>query len=361
MHCHLRKIKIIHPEEWIIILSGHCNLTDGLWHVSFNQKGIHKINYIISRDKNKTELAQYFHGCAFSLVISIFQECIRKVNFISWPGIDDLNFKKLIKTTKATLKGHLDQERKNLQSTKSPSIGTATIKHDIQKDAFPEQLNAKSQSCFYIILDMAKEATTYTDLTGHFPYQSSRGNTYIFVAYNYDGNAILVEPMPNREADTIILCWKKCHDHLINNGVATTHYILDNECSKAFKNALKNEQVTFELVPSNQHCRNAVERAIRTFKNHLLSGLATCNPDYPLQEWDQIIPQAELTLNLLRKSRLNPKLSTWAYLFGNFDFNKSPLLPLGTKIILHTKPGKRASWDFHGEQGYYIGPAIKHY
>ena len=86
---------------------------------------------------------------------------------------------------------------------------------------------------------MVKETTTYKDLTGQFPYQSSRGNNYVFVAYNYDGNAILIEPMPNREADTIILCWEKCYDRLINNGVVTTYYILDNECSTAFEHALK--------------------------------------------------------------------------------------------------------------------------
>ena len=55
---------------------------------------------------------------------------------------------------------------------------------------------------------MAKEATIYTDLTGQFPYQLSRENSYVFFAYNYDGNAILVETMPNREADTIIFAWK---------------------------------------------------------------------------------------------------------------------------------------------------------
>ena len=71
--------------------------------------------------------------------------------------------------------------------------------------------------------------------------------------------------------------------------------------------------------------------------------------------------QAELTLDLLRKSRLNPKLSAWAYLFGNHDFNRHPLLPPGTKIVLHAKPGKRTSWAFHGEQRWYIGPAIDHY
>ena len=101
-----------------IILSGKRNWSDGLWDVPFTTTGSQKINYIISRDRNKTELAQYLHGCAFSPVISTFQQCINNGNFITWPGIDDLNFKKLIDHTEATIKGHLDQERKNIQSTK---------------------------------------------------------------------------------------------------------------------------------------------------------------------------------------------------------------------------------------------------
>ena len=108
----------------------------------------------------------------------------------------------------------------------------------------PGTIKRKITELVYTILNMENEATSYTDLIGQFPYQLSRDNTYVFVAYNYDGNVILVEPMPNREADTIVLCSKKCHEHLIKHGVVTTHYILDNECSTAFNHALKNEQVT---------------------------------------------------------------------------------------------------------------------
>ena len=99
----------------------------------------------------------------------------------------------------------------------------------------------------------------------------------------------------------------------------------------------------YELVPPHQHRRNAAERAIRTFKNHFLAGLATCDPDFPLREWDRLVVQAELTLNLLQNSRVNPLLSSWAYLFGNFNFNKSPLVPPGTKIVMHSKPSNKKS------------------
>ena len=98
-----------------------------------------------------------------------------------------------------------------------------------------------------------------------------------------------------------------------------------------------------ELVPLNQHRRSAAERKFRTFKSYLLSGVATCHSDFTLREWDRLLHQVDLTLNLLRNSRLNPKLSVWKYVFRNHDSNKCSLRPPGIKIIIHTKPGKRAS------------------
>ena len=58
---------------------------------------------------------------------------------------------------------------------------------------------------------------------------------------------------------------------------------------------------------------------------------------------------------------MNPKLLAWAYLFGPHDFNRVPLAPPGTKVVVHTKPGNRKSWEYHGKEGWYIGPAFQHY
>ena len=138
-------------------------------------------------------------------------------------------------------------------------------------------------------------------------------------------------------------------------------YILDNEISNEFKNALLKYNLAYQRVPPHIHRRNAAERAIRTFKNHFLAGLATCDPKFPVKEWDRLLEQATLTLNLLRTSRVNPRLSSWAYLFGHFDFNTTPLALPGTKVIIHEKPQQRASWAFHGVDGWYIGPSPEHY
>ena len=98
-----------------------------LWDVPFqNQlpttqltiKCTNSINYIVQKDQSTSDLAKYLHGCAISPVVSTFSKSITKDNFITWPGIDNINFNGSIGTTIATEKGHLDKGRKKLQSTK---------------------------------------------------------------------------------------------------------------------------------------------------------------------------------------------------------------------------------------------------
>jgi hypothetical protein len=77
--------------------------------------------------------------------------------------------------------------------------------------------------------------------------------------------------------------------------------------------------------------------------------------------WDRLLPQAEITLNLLRTSRLHPQLSAAAHYHGLVDYNKTDFSPPGCKIIAHEKPGKRRTWAPHGQHGYSLGPAMHHY
>jgi len=92
-----------------------------------------------------------------------------------------------------------------------------------------------------------------------------------------------------------------------------------------------------------------------------VAGLSSTDKCFPLHLWDCLIPQVLLTLNLLRPSRLNPRLSAEAQLNGAFDFNRTPLAPPGTKVIVHDKPAQRGSWAPHGLEGWYLGPARDHY
>ena len=74
-------------------------------------------------------------------------------------------------------------------------------------------------------------------------------------------------------------------------------------------------QTTFQLVPPHTYRANAAERAIQTFKAHFTAGLASVDPDCPVSEWDRLLTQAFITLNLFRTARSNSALSAYTYKF----------------------------------------------
>ena len=82
---------------------------------------------------------------------------------------------------------------------------------------------------------------------------------------------------------------------------------------------------------------------------------------FPLHLWCHLLDQAELTLNMLHTSRINPNLSAHKQLHGMHDFNATPLAPPGTKCIAHEKSSQRGTWAPHGQHGWYVGAAPKHY
>ena len=98
----------------------------------------------------------------------------------------------------------------------------------------------------------------------------------------------------------------------------------------------------------------------RILKIHFKGGLVSLDPNIPIREWNRLLPQAETTLNLLRRSRLNPKLSAHAFLFGQFDYNKTPIIPPGTKILVHKKTENRGSWAPTGDNSCTIGQLPEH-
>jgi hypothetical protein len=64
---------------------------------------------------------------------------------------------------------------------------------------------------------------------------------------------------------------------------------------------------------------------------------------YPLQLWDEFLPQVELTSNMLHFSWQNPKKSANQEVYNSFDFNKTSLAPLGTKALVYNNPGSQTS------------------
>jgi hypothetical protein len=177
------------------------------------------------------------------------------------------------------------------------------------------------------------------------------------VLHKYNSNAILSTPLKSQVAGELTKAWTKPCGKLQVNGYAPETHILDNECSAELKKAFKKHNVEFQLIPPHARHANAAERAIQTWKNHFCSSLATCDPKFLLTKWDLLMPQADITLNLLCSSWRQPKLSAHACLFGNFDFNKTPLAPPGTRVIVQFTPNQRANMAPHGVNGWHVGPS----
>ena len=120
--------------------------------------------------------------------------------------------------------------------------------------------------------------------------------------------------------------------------------------------------IQLQLVPPHIHRANKAERSIRDAKNHLIATLCGVHPDFPIKLWDELLPQAEITLNHLRLYTANPKFSAYEGIYKRkYDFKAHPLAIAGTKIVIHDKPSNRGSWAPHGVDGFYLGPALQHY
>ena len=288
---------------------------NGLWTVLPSFQAIqHEMNSLVTKDGAKLhqriqDHLQFLHAACFSPVQSTWLQAINNNNFITWPAVTAQNIAKFFKKSSATVKGHLDQVRQNIQSTKRRAENnkntTATENNNItpsedtqktlvknNKNTLVEETNQnitsdrkKNHEVYTTVIDTTDQ--THSDLTGSFPHISSKGNKYLLVMYHYDTNGILVEPLKSRTGPEIF----------------RAHKVL----------------------------------------------------------FARLLEQAEITLNLLRTSRTHPQMSSYAHLFGPFDYNKTPLAPPGTKVIIHEKSRQRGTWSPHGLDGWYVGPAMNHY
>ena len=354
-------IEISHDDQ--VIITGTRSSDTTLWHMDVpsevDQQSTfpHHANAAIGND-TAANMVAFMHAAFFSPAISTLEKALQKGFINNIPGFTQATLKKYPPKSVAMVKGHLDQTRQNVRSTKTT---TETPVED--DDFYPLQLtvpnNEETNYCYATIF--SQSGKMYSDQTGNFFQASSKGNLLIMILYDYDSNAILAEPIKNRQAESILAAYEKMHKLLVSKGMKPKTQILDNECSQKLKDYMVKNNIKYQLATPGQHRANAAERAIRTFKNHFVAGLCSTDDHFPLHLWDRLIEQAVITLNLLRGSRINPKQSAWSQFHGPYDHNAWPLAPPGIHVLVHEKPDNRKSWAPHANDGWYIGPAINHY
>jgi hypothetical protein len=293
-------------------------------------------------------LMKQLHAACFIPVKSTWIASIRNGHFTSWPGLTELAVEMHLSKSSTTVKGHLDHQRMNTRSTK--------IKEEENCGNTYTYLD-KGINTNFIFAATINAGQIYTDQTGRFPVISSKGKKYIMVLYEYDGNAILAEHIKNRTTEELLRAFQVMEKKLTARGIQPKLMRLDNEVSQLLNTYLHEQNINFQLVPPYSHRWNAAERAIRSFKDHLIAGICSTDKSFPMHLWDRLLPQAVIKINMLRTSRINPKLSASIHIDGQYDYNRAPP---GTRIIAHEMPHRRRTWTPHGQDGWYIEQALEH-
>jgi hypothetical protein len=316
----------------------------------------------VSTTSLAAEYAPYVHQLLCSPPAATLILALDKSNELKTiPGLTPQHIRTHLPCSTATGKGHMRRHCANTASTCNNHANVLLAQAEVDK-MFPTHKACAVHDMFcFAALANANTGTMYTDLTGAFPVRSFKNMQFIFVAYVYDLNAIIIRLMPTRTDAAFIAAFTDVFDILRARNYQPALNVMDNECLKAVEWHIRSNKLDIQLVPPHNHRVNAAEQAIGTFKEHFVAALTTVDVNCPLQLWDEFLPQVKLTLNLLRFSRRNLLVSANHELYGPFNFTKTPLTPLGTKALVYNNPAIRASWAPHATDRYYVGPAVNHY
>ena len=243
--------------------------------------------------------------------------------------------------------GHLNRTRKNLRSTQ-PII---SLSNPLSPPTTSEPIHIQIYK---------PTLTNYTDATG----TVLGSDLHFLILYHFDTNYLSAIPLVSYSAAIYLRAYNSALEMYAkarpDKSFIPTYEKADNAITASFVSHLKKQNIVCQLAPPHNHRSNAAERAIQTFKNHFIAGLATCDPDFPISQIKELIPQCLLTLNLLRKSRLSD-LPAQIEMHGPFDSNAQSLHPPGCRVVTLDAPSDRKSFAPHGAIAFYLGPASNHY
>jgi hypothetical protein len=282
-------------------------------------------------------LCSFYHACLGFPVKQTWLDIVKAGNCDTFDGLTYSNVARYCPNSNKTILGHLAQQHQNVRSTK-PKHPTSSSPTTLPTAA-PSPKDMLSNQVFIKVYPLSR---LYTDNTGRFTIRACLGNQYIMIAFNADGNLILQQAFKSKSDSHQIAAYNTIMTCLMARGLLVDLQILDNKASPEYKEAITFKwNAKFQLVSLDMHCQNQAEQAICMHKDHFLAILVKVNSAFPSYLWDLLLPQVKLTLNLLCQATLSPKINGWEFFQGPFNFNKTPVGPVGCHVLIHEKP---ATW-----------------
>jgi hypothetical protein len=315
---------------------------------------------------NTHQLIHYYYACLNYPVPSSLLQAINRRYFRGWQGLTAQRVQHHITGSPKSAMGHLDQVRQGTCSTQPQTPTSATIPtmpnlhiHDHMAEAPQVPLNARINHIFMQV--HAIKGVISSNQTGRFPITSNQGNTYVVVFYVYDANYICSIPIKSQSKEELLRAYHEVYEWLLVRGFKPLLHKMDNKTSHEVEQFIQGQQTRLQYTPPDMHCTNPAERAIRTWKNHFLAGIASLPKSFPIANWCCLTKQCNATLNMLRPCRQNPLLSAHVALEGSFSFDSTPMAPLGTEVLIHMKPNRRSTWGYHAAKAWYLSYSPNHY
>jgi hypothetical protein len=255
--------------------------------------------------RSKVNSIKFSHQALCSPKISTLLKAIRCGYLKGCPNLTAKGVTKYLNQSPVTAKGHMKWPRQGIRSKRThptapgaPVIAQDVIDNDTLSSIDPAHgplvpgpnviqsnnvsANKANLFCFVAFADK-RTGTLCNDLTGTFPFMLLEDNVCFPVVYHYESYAILALPISGFSDEIIFAAYKKQYELLESKGFDIKLNVMDNQASKIIKQYLTPKQCNLMLVKSNNHCVNAAERAIQTFKDHFVSALATTDSEFLLQ------------------------------------------------------------------------------
>jgi hypothetical protein len=249
---------LITKNNKIIARTGK-RVSDQLWSLEVcRQKKEAQANLSI-RLESDAEYAAFAHEAFGSPAVSTFYNAVSKGYLGNYPRLTAQMISANRPNTVATAKGHLDQTRKGMWSTKARvSVANVKVKEaevvvvekntdmdgstedltDIE-DIAPEE--EASEVVFTKLIDVDHEC--HSDGTGRNPTESREGNKYVLVSV-YD-NYIKLQAYPDKSAEGYVHTYGKLLDFLEDKKKKVSVQRLDNEKSAKLEELFAENQRHF--------------------------------------------------------------------------------------------------------------------
>jgi len=321
--------------------------------------------------ENKGQLIKYYHRSLGSHPKTTLMAAAKAGYLKGLPGLTAEAIGKFIKIEEATEAGHMRQMPRGTRSTSRPTNrGRPSTKGEILAEERAEAIedaitipqqepnNAKTMLVYFTV--KLAEGWMASDQTGAFPRVSNRGNKYIAIFYVYDPNFIKGLAIKSKHRTELLKAYETIYKYCEERGFKPKLQRMDNETSQVVEDFIKSQNANVQYSAPDRHCHPA-ERAVQTYKSCLKSVVASLPKDFPLGYWCRLLLGVDLSVNIVRPCRQNPRLSAWAAMEGEYHFDSTPIAPPGTKMLMHVNPANRRSFGLNAKQAFYISPCLKHY